>query len=264
MLIACGLAAPAAAVTLPGIRSPSGNISCSTSQRSRSSPLPGCQSRLRGEAAPSLRLRAVLRRLGRLLALRRRQGGRRLRRRACLRPADRAPALRHARLRQDVAPGPVLLPVGVLASPARTRPGIPLFVSRGFLPFLTDPTLSGRRPPARAQACRRETTFRRRETSFRRPASKHHRRETASARAVPAASRYRPSRCQGVQGLRDKLAKLELPKEAQNRGRAGARTLGADGARVDGSAGDPDISGMDCRAPVEQALRRFPRSEACR
>ena len=48
------------------------------------------------------------------------------------------------------------------------------------------------------------------------------------------------------------------------RGRARARTAGARRPRVDGSAGHPDVSGVDRRAAVEHALRRPARPHARR
>ncbi len=61
-----------------------------------------------------------------------------------------------------------------------------------------------------------------------------------------------------MKDLRAKLAKLELPRRGQSRGRARAGPPGAVRTRVDGRPGHPDLSGVGRRVALEHPFRRRP------
>ena len=62
-----------------------------------------------------------------------------------------------------------------------------------------------------------------------------------------------------ISELREKLDKLELPKEARQEVERELGRLERIGPRVDGGAGHPHVPRVDRRAAVEHALRRQPR-----
>ena len=67
-----------------------------------------------------------------------------------------------------------------------------------------------------------------------------------------------------IDELREKLAQARAAQGGPGRGRARARPARTRRPRVDGSAGDPDVPGMDRRAALEHAIRRPSRSHARR